>query len=569
MTRHIRLPDRASLLVMLATLIGALPRLYFATVQFIEYDGWWHIFVAGQDTLNNLIWELKGQAHPPLFYLLLRAVLPFGRSRLVYRSVSLLAGLASAWLLGRIAARWSRHWAVPALTALAVSLSWNAVVISCEVRAYMLMTLFLIIAVRSLLELVTPRHATAARHALVLCVACACALLTHYSVANFVLAAAVLMIVRIVSRRFSRWRLFLAVRRRPFAILLPAAIPLAAAAFLYTSHYPSHTASMNHLPEFYLSSSSAPDPLHFVLRNTIWLVDLFTPFRLQLSSPGGQALVALALVAAIGLAMAIPRPPGRPAMHRVAGLLLIFLLATAIALGLRDTYPYGGTMRHQFYLLGFALLFGALALDAGLGRLGSRVARASLLIVIAGALGASHLTSARAHFWYTSELFDKEIAALEAFRPAARAVYLDQFSLIAFFSRYHDWTWRHEGLCPANWSILRYKLGKEGRSITVFRDRSRWSLHDQIERAGPDMRGCAESASPDTVVVFALKQFPEADPHASLLHEEGQERARRVWGEAGVEVNRFFTAGGLAVVELTLASDPDHAPATPASPRSP
>ncbi|HPC83663.1 MAG TPA: hypothetical protein P5234_10140 [Thermoanaerobaculaceae bacterium] len=559
-----RSANQAGLVVALATLLGALPRLYFASVQFVEYDGWWHVFVAGQDTLENLVWEIRSQTHPPLFYLLLRAVLPFGTSRLVIRSVSLLAGLATAWVLGGIVARWSRHPAVPALAALAVSLSWNAVVISCEVRAYMLLTLFLAVAVRSLLELATPRHATAARHALGLCTACSGALLTHYAAALFMLAAGTLMAARFAFRRLGRWRLLLAVRRRPLALLAPAVLPLAVAAFLYTAHYGSHRAAMNHLPEFYLSSSTAGGPLRFVLRNTAWLVDLFTPFRLQPATPGSQALVTLALLAAIGLAMAIPRPPGRPATHRLAGWLFIALLVTAIVLGLRDTYPYGGSLRHQFYLYPFALLFGALALDAGLARLGSRAVRTCLLIAVTGAIGASHVASARAHFWYPREMFDREIAALEAFRPASSAVYLDQFSLIAFFSGYHDWTWQFEGLCPTNWSILRYRLHKGDRSFTVFRDRARWSLHDQIERAGPDLRGCAESVAPGSLVVFALKQFPEANPHASLLSDEGQALARRVWGEVGVEVKRCSVAGGLAAVELTLAPDPGRA--SPASP---
>lgn len=559
MKRYLRLPGRTSLLVMLATLFGALPRLYVATVQFIEYDGWWHVFVAGQDTLTNLIWELQSQAHPPLFFLLLRAALPFGSSRLVYRSVSLLAGLATAYLLGRVAARWSRHWAVPALTALAVSLSWNAVVISCEVRSYMLMTLFLVVAVRSLLELVSPRHATAARHFLALCAASACALLTHYSAALFLLAAGTLFAILMAFRPFARWRAIVALRKRPLALLVPVVVPLAAAVFLYFSHFVSHKATMNHLPEFYLSSSTAGGSLQFVLRNTTSLVDLFTPFRMNPSTLSGQFLVALALLAIIGLAMLVPRPRGRPAMHRVSGLLLILLLCIAVAMGLLDRYPYGGTLRHQFYLFPFAVLFAALSLDAGLARLRSRMMRACILIVILSGLGASHVASARTFFWYPKELFDTEIAKLDAIKAPGSAVYLDQFSLIAFFSRYHDWTWRDDGVCPINWSMIRYNLSKGDRSFTVFRDRARWSIHNEIERAGPDMRGCAQSAAPDPVVVFALKQFPEHDPHASLLAEEGQAQARELWGLAGVRVDRFVIDGRLAIVELSLAPEPDAA----------
>ena len=559
MKRYPRLPVTTSFLVIVATLAGSLPRLYFATMQYIEYDGWWHVFVAGQDTVANLIWELRSQAHPPLFFLLLRTALLFGHSRLVFRSVSLLAGLATAYLLGRVAVRWSRHWAVPALTALTVSLSWNAVVISCEVRSYMLMALLLVVAMRSLLELVSPRHATAARHSLALCVASALALLTQYAIVIFLLAAGVLFASLMAFRPFARRRALVVVRRRPLAVLAPVAIPLTTAVALFLTHLRWHTEPMNHLPEFYLSTSTAGGPLEFVLRNTTWLVDLFTPIRLKPSTMSGQLLVVLALLVISGLAMLILRPPSRPAMHRVSGSLLILLLSIAVAMGLGDLYPYGGTLRHQFYLFPVAVLFAALSLDAGLARLGSRLLRASVLIVIVVALGAGHLVSARSFVWYRSELFGREIAKLNELKTPGSAVYLDQYSLIAFYGWFHDWAWRYDGVCPTNRSILRYKLSKGDRTFVVFRDRARWSIHDQIERAGADLRWCTRDATPHPVVVFALKQFPERDPHASLLSEEGQAQARKLWGLAGVRVGRLVVDGRLAIVELSVAPEPDAA----------
>lgn len=558
--RFLPLPDATRRLVLIATLVGALPRIYLAAVQFIEYDGWWHIFIASQDTLANFLWEVQSQAHPPLFYLLLRGAMAFGQSRLVYRGVSLLAGLATAYVLGKVAARWSRHWAVPALAALAVSLSWNAIEISCEVRAYMLLAFFLVVALRSFLELLTPRYATLARHFPLLCVASTLALLTHYSAVLFFASAGVLFGVLVALRPRTRLRAIVAVRKRPLAVLVPTLLPFAGGWLLYAWHLRSHPALMSHLPEFYLSSSTASGPLAFVVRNTSWLVDLFSPFSVRPATLSGQLFVALALVASIWLALLIPSPPGRRSVHRESGLLLVALLAGAVVFGLLDKYPYGGPLRHQFYLFPVAVLFVALTVDAALARLRSGTARAGIVIGVLGALAAAHVAGVRTFSWYSKELFDKETARLEGAIAPGSGVYLDQFSLIAFYSRYHDWTWRYAGVCPSNWSILRYELSKGQRKLTVFRDRARWSIHDQIERAASDLRCCAEGAAPHPLVVFALKQFPERDTPSSLLGEEGQAQARKFWALAGVRTHRLETEGSLAMVEVSLDPELEVAP---------
>ena len=90
----------------LLVLIAALAAVAYGCVAVnrgIEYDGFWHVFMASQDRFRMFLREILGDAHPPLFYALLRVALAFGRSRLAYRAVSLASGLASIFLVGRIA----------------------------------------------------------------------------------------------------------------------------------------------------------------------------------------------------------------------------------------------------------------------------------------------------------------------------------------------------------------------------------------------------------------------------------------------------------------------------------
>src|SRR5579862_6761907 len=84
-------------------LLSLIPRLLLGMSQYVEYDGYWHVWIAQQDRWANFIREYQGDAHPPLYYLLLRASLWLGRTQLAYRIISLLAGTASVFILGRTA----------------------------------------------------------------------------------------------------------------------------------------------------------------------------------------------------------------------------------------------------------------------------------------------------------------------------------------------------------------------------------------------------------------------------------------------------------------------------------
>src|SRR6185437_8910368 len=76
-------------------LVCLIPRLMFGIVEHIEYDGYWHVWIAHQDNWANFLREYRANAHPPLYFLLQRLTFLFGRTNLTYRSISLIAGTAS------------------------------------------------------------------------------------------------------------------------------------------------------------------------------------------------------------------------------------------------------------------------------------------------------------------------------------------------------------------------------------------------------------------------------------------------------------------------------------------
>ena len=118
---------------------------FFGATYYIDYDGYWHVFIARLDWRNMLV-DSKATAHPPLFFLLLKAVTKFGASRLVYRLISILSGIGATFLIGQIAHKVTGSTALASLTAFIFGLSQSTLAVACEVRSYMLCSFFVLVS---------------------------------------------------------------------------------------------------------------------------------------------------------------------------------------------------------------------------------------------------------------------------------------------------------------------------------------------------------------------------------------------------------------------------------------
>jgi hypothetical protein len=103
-------------LLLTITVASLVPRLVLGSSQFIHYDGYWHVFTATQDRWALFLSEWQIDAHPPLYYLLLRIVGKMGHSHLVYRSLSIIPGVGSVYVIGLIAGKLCRSTTVALLT---------------------------------------------------------------------------------------------------------------------------------------------------------------------------------------------------------------------------------------------------------------------------------------------------------------------------------------------------------------------------------------------------------------------------------------------------------------------
>lgn len=476
--------------------------------QYIEYDGYWHVFIAQQDRWSNFWEDIRVNAHPPLFFLLLKLLLHLGRSRLIYRAISLVTGILSVFSVGWIARKIMRSdfWAWT--TALAYGLAMPTIIIACEVRSYMLSALLVLISFSCLLELDSPRdrkHEIVARTWFAVAAILAC--LSHYYAFFYAGVAAILLLGRSVVRQFRG-------ERAGWIAELSTVVPmLGAIATLYITHASLKAEIQGHLVPYYYAPAGAESIPYFLMRNWKNLLNLFLPFEVIGDVP---ALVLLALAGAGAVMLFI----GRSVRFRwtifITGGMLFVIVLTAVA----GKYPFGGDLRQQFILFPFSVLCAFAFAD----RLTAAIPPRGRSIVIAVAAFAVIGVSALRFRQYpkTSEeiLADRE-KIFEGLEPDPAAVYVDQFNLITFFTFHHNWQWSSLAAQPVP-GIAIYKVHRGARQMLVFRDTQEWNVRPDFTDLYPKLAEALRAEKISEIAVFGDVQSTPEQPFSasrSLRHE--------------------------------------------------
>ena len=494
--------------------VAALLRVVVAVRHPIDYNGYWHVFIA-----RNLAREYGSLAHPPLFLLLLRLADAFGHSRLAYRAIPVLAGIGAVALVHRILRRLGAAETAATLGSLAMAVSVSPILLSAEVQSYSLAVFFILWSFLYYGDLTAadperiPRRSRVAFSTLV-CLALA----TEYF-AGLYLAAAVLapFLVACLRPAYGR-RLLRSLPKRAVADLLTLAPPAVVSAGLYVWVARPWIRPLNHLPEFYFVPG-AETAARFLTRNLWSLFNLFSPFELW--SPRRAAALVLAFVGATLLATATEKPRDGRADRVMPSAILAILLAGGMVLGLSGKYPFGGVLRQQFLFFVFALLSGFLALDRILRgtksvRLRRSIAAAALLAIAVSFV--AHLEDLRPPgsdaFGIQSRTFHREF-------PDASLVQVDQLNLIGFFMAHHDWDWRFAGHDPARPAVERYSLASGDRSLTLVAHRDRWNFDFDDPATLAALNSALAKGDPDCFAVFCVhtnlykppeRRLPDLDP---------------------------------------------------------
>ena len=534
-------PSPADRLLLAAIALGAaLPMVYMGVQQRIDYDGWWHVFIARATPWAQFWRDVHDNAHPPAFYLLLRAAAWLGSERIVYRAISIAAAVVATYLIGRLAARLLRTPRLAPLCALAFGLSMSTVVMACSVRSYMLSVALLLVAVGHWLALIDPRREAGRATRIWFAAALSGAIATNYSAVFVAVAAATLpLLYAAVDAPYRRW-LGERLGRDGRADLATAA-PIAAVVLAIWAAHVADFPFMHHTAQFELGAAEAAEGLgaigSFLARVVIAEIQLFAPLPLAaLPAAARAAVVALLIGIAAGLWIALWRRADWPTAE--APLAIAALVAGQMMLAaLLGRYPFGGYLRHQYVLFPFLVLAGFALIDELVDRL--RRPRLALAAVAAGVVLSS------AAQWRLVHLVDVEplgfeVAQFAELFPDSGAVYVDRFSLIPLIAAQQRRPWADQVEVGPN--LVAVPVGDGERTLLVVRDMRRWSADLRDPALYRDLRALLDRTGLPAVDVFRLRQDAHllpSDPRATRI-----ELADSVIGQA--------SAAGLRAERLVL-----------------
>ncbi len=507
--------QRLDFLLLAIVLLAAVPRLYLGATQFVEYDGYWNVFVAQQDRWANFVWDWKQLVHPPLYSFLLRETLWLGKSHLAYRAISLLAGLASIFLLGRIASKMMRSAMMPALAALAYGLAMPAISISCEVRTYMLCICLLLISYTFFLDMIgRGERGWSAKGRSMFALSGVLACLTEYYAVFFVVAVFFLGVLVAALRRsgplWKAWAWEVATYAPVFGVI----------AYQYAYHVDVHAArqQQEHLLPYYYQSTGPEPPGEFLLRNLQSVFNLFSPW--PAAGLTAFLIIAAALLAAVcgtlWLLRRVWQPKNLPAATTVVVTILI-LLELMVA-SLMGAYPFGGLLRQQSLLFPFLVLCALLLPDRLVASAPRRAGYALAAALAVGILWVSYRQFS-VYPKVKEALLTDNMQRYNRLIPDPATVYVDQFNLIAFFLHHDDWEWRFVEPASFRAGIDVYRIRKGARQMLVFRAKDRWLADPLDDSLYEDLAACMRSKSLPAITLFRVDQKTEPREAAELRAE--------------------------------------------------
>lgn len=427
-------------------------RVLVAAPTFLNPDEVLNFISADQPTLAGAIRHGMFNPHPPLYYMLLWFWRFLGRSDLMLRGPSILAGVAAIWftwkwlsgLIGRRAG---------VIGAALMAFAPEMIGLATEVRSYVFQVLLLVAALWLLERSVRRRSAASMLlFSLLLCLA----VLNHYSA--FVIAAIL-----------GVYAVFLLARRRPGLRVAAAwaagqTVALGLGLLLFFTHITKLrgggmelNARTYWLAESYFQAG-VDNILFFPLRQT------YAVFKYLFSSPVA-GIIGLALVLAAVVVFLVRRDASVGGRRWNVLVLLVLPFAAVCGAAIAGLHPYGWS-RHSFFLFVFAA--------AGVAYVLSSVSRSrsggALALVLTVALAVPwNLTARPAGQQYLPPaeqrrgLIEQAADYVREIAPDCRLVFADQQSCVLlqrYLCRYKgetDWGERYVEYCCAEFLIVQPK----------------------------------------------------------------------------------------------------------------
>ncbi len=371
------LERRLDLLALAAVFCGFVLRIIAAAKTYLNPDEALHYLIINQNSPLDAYKVSLSNAHPPLIYLVIYFWHFLGRSELMLRMPSVIAGSAFCWVVFQWMKRVFGN-SAGLIGVIVCAFSPALIALSAELRAYALLLVWVASALhflaRAFEETFPERQA---RYVWFFSIFLCLAILTHYSAIFLALALGLYVLARLAD---SRWT-----TRAIVTWIEGQAIALAICGLLYVTHISKIKTSIAAWSTMYDNNFYNPvggDLLEFTATNTHGI------FLFLFGHPWVTAIMLFSFLAAVIYLVGrdFARPDGGESLRR-AGILLLMPFAAVWGASLAGIYPYTGT-RHTAFLAPFAI--------AAASYLLSLVTRKKLLagLLLAGILMAASSLSA-------------------------------------------------------------------------------------------------------------------------------------------------------------------------------
>ena len=400
----------------------------------------------------------------------------------------------------------------------AYGISSTLIEIFCDVRGYALALFFVIASFWYLLRFL--RHEVGAL--LAFSVIVSLGVLTEYYVV-FYLAACVAVLLA---------------QRKWGAVAAACILPCLTMAWLYFVHLRIQPSTENNVLDFYWNG-----------RGSVWAFvwsgirsdfGYLMPFGLDTSHANVLALVMLGvLVAGVALRSA------------PAQILALLLLELAI-LGITRRYPFGGYARQQSVLFPFVFLTMFGVVDLVVASVTFRALRAAVVALVTAVVAASFVYDWRHVPKISKELFTETYADF-ARVSKSQAVYVDQFSLIAYYIHVHSWEWTIERRlrCPERVDVYQ-TVSPAGEKRLVVRNLDEWNF----DLTRPDtynvLANAMQQSHLSSIDLFYYRQGGE-----TMSRDIASEKIaiQRLSGQAGLDMDEGMYNNAEALMTFTLRGD--------------
>ena len=533
-------------LLLCISILALIPRLILGATQIIQYDGYWHIFTATQNKWRLFVSEWKGDAHPPLYYLLLRGCAKLGHYPLIYRLPSILPGVMSIYVLGQIARKFYRSNSIALLAAAAYGFSLTIIDLDCDVRAYPLSLLFVLCAFYCLLAMLVGPEQKLNPAVISFAISCSLAILTEYMTVFFFPAALVVLLVLGIRFPEVRQKMLKLFSAKPRVFIMLLGVPFAVIAWLYQVHVRYQPRTQNNVEEFYWAKGTSM--LDFVLRGLRNDVNFLMP--VEINSFWICAVLTVAVLGTVLYLSFMRKADQKQIAPAALGLLLLVMLAELIYVSLVRRYPFGGFARQQSILFPFIVLTAFWLLDSFSARL-PRILHSGISLAIALLITAS--------FWHgwsnipklREDLFTGEYKVFSETLPHSNAVYIDQFSLIGYYIHTHEWQWRFKQQYREPERIDEYRtVSPVGEQRAVIRNLDQWNFDLLRPETYTTLAQVLRDAHLPGADIFYFRQFPHNTDAAAIADDK--QHFQNLAKAAGLSISSLYYDGRQAYIHTRL-----------------